>query len=200
MGMLRSGRLIIHPLLEQTQIGPSTIDLRLNNEFRIFESRSSEHAVNPFRREEALTYTKRLTLEVGKPLVLQPLDFYLGSTFEFIKLPNDVTGFIEGRSSIGRFGVLVHATAGHIDPGFCGRLTFELINLGKVPVSLFPFTRVAQIYFIRMKEKQEYAGKYQYEFGPLESLVSEDEDLDKIENFYKSFQEDRERVEALLET
>lgn len=195
--MLHSGKLTIHPLLEETQVGPSTIDLRLNNEFRVFKSSSSEYAVNPFRREETLAYTKKLTVDIGKPLVLQPLDFYLGSTFEFIRLPNNVTGFIEGRSSIGRLGVLIHATAGHIDPGFCGRLTFELINLGKVPVSLFPFTRVAQIYFIKMSGQEEYAGRYQYEIGPSESLVHKDDDLDKIEDFYESFKEDRRKVENL---
>jgi dCTP deaminase len=137
-------RLIVVPLLEKGQIGEASIDLRLGSEF-IEARRRSEEAVDPFRDETLSTVEEdRYEIPFGEHLVIHPGQFLLGATFEFIRLPRDIGGQVLGRSSWGRFGLVV-ATAVTVQPGFRGCLTLELQNLGTVPMRLYPGLRIAQL-------------------------------------------------------
>jgi dCTP deaminase len=137
-------RLIVVPLLQESQIGEASIDLRLGSEF-IEARRRSEEAIDPFRDETLSTVGEdRYEIPFGEHLVIHPGQFLLGATFEFIRLPRDIGGQVLGRSSWGRFGLVV-ATAVTVQPGFRGCLTLELQNLGTVPMRLYPGLRIAQL-------------------------------------------------------
>ncbi len=135
------------------------------------------------RKEYAITDLIQIK---DKPFILHPQEFVLGTTIEKVKIPNNLVGRLEGRSSLGRLGVIIHATAGYIDPGFEGQVTLEITNLGKVPVALWPGMRVCQISFFTMNVPAERPygsernSKYNGQKGPIESRISSDSGINKL--------------------
>lgn len=158
-------RIILTPIIDaQQQFGPSSIDLRLGTRFKVVMNTRYTH-IDPLSDEENIrraTYTGDVYIGPLKSFVLHPGEFALGSTLEFIKLPHDIAARLEGRSTWGRLGLQIHSTAGFVDPGFRGALTFELQNAGKVPISLYAGMRVAQISFYQSEESQLPYWRKQY--------------------------------------
>ncbi len=180
-------RIVVTPIIDlKAQLGPSSLDVRLGSNFRIVKSQLYTH-LEPTKPKEEIErdvnkYTEMLTvsedpLEGG--FVLHPGTFVLASTLEYIRLPNDITARLEGRSSWARIGLLVHTTAGFVDQGYSGTLTFELCNLGSIPIKLFVGLRLAQICFYETMEslhpyaKRPYA-KYMSQIGPAASAFYKD--------------------------
>lgn len=177
-------RIVLTPIIDsEQQFGPSSIDLRLGTRFKVVKNTRYTH-MDPLDEEEALRrsiaiYTEDVHVRPLKYFVLHPGEFALGSTLEYIKLPNDIAARLEGRSTWGRLGLQIHSTAGFVDPGFSGSLTFELQNAGKVPIALYAGIRVAQISFYQSEESQipynkKKFTKYGDKTGTVESKYGED--------------------------
>lgn len=150
-------RIVVTPIIDpEQQFGPSSLDLRLGPDFmRIRTSRVTHlDPLEPLPKIEGDVgdYTERISIRPGEEFVLHPGEFVLASTLEFIALPGDIAARLEGRSTWGRLGLEVHATAGFVDPGFAGALTFELKNSGKVPLPLYAGLRLAQLCFFRLEQ------------------------------------------------
>lgn len=143
---LASGRIIIEPLGEGL-VQPASVDLRLGSDFRVFQN-SSHVAIDPQEHQPDLT--EKIVIEEGGAFVLQPGQFALGTTLERLVLPDDVLGRLEGKSSLGRLGLMIHSTAGYIDPGWDGQITLELSNVASLPILLHPGMRIGQVSFERM--------------------------------------------------
>ncbi|NUN15491.1 MAG: dCTP deaminase [Myxococcales bacterium] len=155
--MLRilAGDIVIDPLSDpDKQIQPASIDLRLSSEFVVYRL-SDIACMDALDPESIQKNTATVVVPDGQPFVLHPGEFVLGSTAEWVKVPTDLVARVEGRSSIGRLAVVVHATAGFIDPGFEGRITLELSNLGRLAVKLYPGMRISQIVFQTMSSPAE---------------------------------------------
>jgi dCTP deaminase len=172
--------LVVRPLDDpDVQIQPASIDLRLGSEFLTFRS-ARVPFIDPASHAGVGEYTERIALKEGEPFLIHPGEFALGSTVEWIELPDDLVARVEGRSSLGRLAVVVHATAGFIDPGFRGCITLELSNLGRVPVALRPGMRICQIAVYEMSSPADRpygaarGSKYQGQTGPTASRVHED--------------------------
>jgi dCTP deaminase len=172
---LASGRIVIDPL-DKGAIQPASVDLRLNSSFRVFRV-SSRPYVDVQQPVDDLT--ELIEIEPEQPFVIQPGTFFLGSTLETITLPDDIVARVDGKSSLGRLGLLVHATAGYVDPGWTGRLTLELSNVSQMPIALYFGMRVAQISFLSMSTpvdrpygSPELGSKYQGQTGPTASRIS----------------------------
>lgn len=181
---LRSGDLIIHPLLQNEQIKGARVDLRIDNVFYLIRRIDIEtyDAMHLARREiPPVDYLEKHVVPYNNAFILHPGDFALAPTFEALRIPNTLLGELDGRSSLGRLGIIVHVTAGSIDPGFSGPLILELANLGRIPVKLFPMMRVASIKFVRIDGKVQrlYKGKYAgiENLLPPSSRLHKDEDL-----------------------
>ncbi len=140
------GRIIIDPL-DPDDIQPSSVDLHLGDDFQVFRNSRLPY-IDPEREQPGLT--ERVTASVEEPFVLHPGEFVLGTTSERIALPDDVVGRLEGKSSLGRLGLLIHSTAGYVDPGWDGKLTLELSNVANLPMVLTPGMRIGQISFSQM--------------------------------------------------
>jgi dCTP deaminase len=149
---LLNGEIIITPMINPIrQIGSSSVDLRLGTRFKIvkvikyafFDPQKDIEEI----KKDVLNYTENVHIAPMEPFILHPKEFVLGSTLEYIKLPPTLVGRLEGRSTWGRAGLQIHSTAGFVDPGFEGILTFELYNAGKIPLPLFAGIRIAQISF-----------------------------------------------------
>ncbi|HKD83588.1 MAG TPA: dCTP deaminase [Terriglobales bacterium] len=151
-------RLIVTPIISAAeQFGPSSLDVRLSTDFQRLENINTPYLKidTPHSEEQNATgaqkaYAERVILSAGGHFYLHPGEFVLASTLEWFRLPDDLAGRIEGRSSWGRRGLLVHATAGFVDPGFAGVLTFELSNAGRLPIELRPGLRIGQVCFFQM--------------------------------------------------
>jgi dCTP deaminase len=159
-------------------VQPASVDLRLSGSFRVFRGTSK-----PFIdvREPVDDLTELIQIAAEEPFVIQPGTFFLGSTLETIMLPDDIVGRVDGKSSLGRLGLLVHATAGYIDPGWTGTLTLELSNQSQMPIALYLGMRIAQISFQRLSTavdrpygSPELGSKYQGQTGPTPSRISEE--------------------------
>ncbi|MFP4174240.1 MAG: dCTP deaminase [Halobacteriales archaeon] len=180
---LEEGSLVVEPLDDpELQIQPASIDLRLGNEFLEFE-RSNIPCIHPESEEETEEYTRRRVVEGGDEYVLHPGDFVLGTTYETVEIPDDLVARVEGRSSLGRLAVVVHATAGFVDPGYRGQITLELSNLGTAPVALRPEEmRISQIVLTELSSPaetpygEERGSKYQDQDGPTASRIGDDEE------------------------
>lgn len=149
-GELRD-RIIVTPILDKRQINAGVIDLRLGTEF-ILTKKTEFSSLDIIESELSNTikkYQEKITVNFKDGLILHPNQFIIGSTLEYIKLPNDIIGYIIGRSSWGRLGLVI-ATATLINPGFAGVITLELTNVGEVPIKLYPILRIAQISFHRL--------------------------------------------------
>lgn len=176
---LESGHIVITPLEDpEIQIQPCSVDLRLGNRFVVFK-----HALKPFIDplvDDATEYTEAYEVPDGQAFILHPGEFVLGTTKERVEVPNDLVAKVDGRSSIGRLAILIHATAGFIDPGFRGVITLELSNVGKMPVALHANMRVCQISFEQMTGPAERpygsrkGSKYQDQSGPTASRIHRD--------------------------
>jgi len=173
---LESGRIEIDPL-GANAIQPSSIDLRLAAQFRIF--RNHTRAVIDVKQDLS-DLTEMVEMTNGQPFILHPGEFVLGSTLERVKVPDDLVARIEGKSSLGRLGLLIHSTAGFVDAGWNGQLTLELSNVASLPITLYPEMKIGQISFMQMTTPadQPYGSaavgsKYQNQDGPVASRYFE---------------------------
>lgn len=181
--------LIISPITNgKEQIGNSSVDIRLGSTFKYLKVVKQTHFdimdLNKLKNQIE-DYSEDIILQPLEPFILHPKDFVLGSTLEYLKLPKFLTARLEGRSTWGRVGLQVHSTAGLIDPGFEGSLTFELHNLGKLPLPLFPGTRIGQLVFYNIKEsrgsyKNKEGSKFHSQLGPKNSSFFNDYDYQNI--------------------
>jgi dCTP deaminase len=170
-------RLIITPLLEDSQIGPNSIDLRLGFTF-VLSRRANIPAVDPIAGDEATTakYQERLSMSRGRKLYLHPGEFLLGASLEYVALPPKIGAYVTSRSSWGRAGLVI-ATATAVAPGFKGVITLELANIGTAPIVLRPGLRIAQILFHQTAEKTTYDGRYRCPTEPEAGKIHRDRDL-----------------------
>ena len=169
---IKSGNLALEPF-EPELMQPSSIDVRLDRMFRVFNNVKYTH-IDPSLQQDDLT-TQVETAE-GEPFVLHPGEFVLGSTLEVVTLPDDLAARLEGKSSLGRLGLLTHSTAGFIDPGFSGHVTLELSNVANLPITLWPGMRIGQLCIFRLSSPAEhpygaavYGSRYQGQRGPTPS-------------------------------
>lgn len=148
---LRAGRLVITPLNEE-DIQPASVDVRLGSNFRVFKN--SAHAyIDPMQQQDDLTEV--VDVLPGEAFILHPGQFALGTTLECIGIPNDILGKLEGKSTLGRLGLMIHSTAGYVDPGWKGEITLELSNVATLPIMLRPGMRIGQMSFERMTSEVE---------------------------------------------
>lgn len=174
---IAAGTIQIDPY-EPSFVQPSSVDLRVGAGFRVFENhRYSE--IDPRAPQSDLT--KLVEPEAGDPFMLHPGEFVLGSTLERVKLGDDVVARLEGKSSLGRLGLLIHSTAGFIDPGFEGHITLELSNVATLPIAIYPGMKIGQISFYQMTTAADYpygspelGSKYQGQSGPTASRSHRD--------------------------
>lgn len=169
---LESGRTKIEPY-EPVMVQPSSIDVRLDRYFRVFENHKYPH-IDP--AEEQADLTRLVEVAGDEAFVLHPGEFALASTYEMFALPNDLAARLEGKSSLGRLGLLTHSTAGWIDPGFSGHVTLELSNVATLPIKLWPGMKIGQMCLFRTTTPVEnpygsakYGSRYQDQRGPTPS-------------------------------
>lgn len=171
--LLAEGRIAIDPL-EETFIQPASVDVRLDDTFLVFRRHTSSD-IDPWQTNDTLM--ERVTVKEGDPFILHPGEFVLGTTLERLTLPDDIVARIEGKSSLGRLGLLIHATAGFVDPGWSnGQITLELSNVAPLPIRLWPGMKIAQLSFMLMDQPAErpyghpeLGSKYQGQSGPVAS-------------------------------
>jgi dCTP deaminase len=144
--LVEEGRIRIEPW-DAKLVQPASVDLRLGNSFRVFHNHRAS-AID--LREPPRNLTEQISVSHDEPFVIHPGEFCLGRTLEHVELPDDIVARIEGKSSLGRLGLIVHATAGFCDPGWRGTLTLELNNLTRVPIKLYPGLAIAQLSFMTL--------------------------------------------------
>ena len=173
---IAAGRIVIEPF-DQRCIQPSSIDVKIGNLFRVFRNHTS--AVIDVK-EDMEDLTELIAIPEDGVFMLHPGEFVLGSTFERVAVPTDLVARIEGKSSLGRLGLIIHSTAGFIDPGFDGHITLELTNIATLPITLYPGMKIGQISFVQMTTPadQPYGSgargsKYQGQRGPTPSRYFE---------------------------
>ena len=169
---IKSGRVKVEPF-DPKMIQPSSVDVRLDRFFRVFENHKYE-VIDPSIEQPELT--REVAVAPDDFFILHPGEFVLASTYEVITLPDDIAGRLEGKSSLGRLGLLTHSTAGFIDPGFSGHITLELSNVANLPVKLYPGMKIGQLCLIKLSSSAEhpygsalYGSRYQGQRGPTPS-------------------------------
>jgi dCTP deaminase len=169
---LEQGRVVLDPYDPQ-MLQPSSIDVRLDRFVRLFDNHRYA-VIDPSTEQPDLT--RLVEVEPDEPFVLHPGEFVLGSTFENVTLPDDVAARLEGKSSLGRLGLLTHSTAGFIDPGFNGHVTLELSNVATLPITLWPGMKIGQMCFFRLSSPAMHpygsgatGSRYQGQRGPTAS-------------------------------
>jgi dCTP deaminase len=169
---IKSGRVKVEPF-DPKMIQPSSVDVRLDRFFRVFENHRYE-VIDPSIEQSELT--REVAVAPDDFFILHPGEFVLASTYEVITLPDDIAGRLEGKSSLGRLGLLTHSTAGFIDPGFSGHITLELSNVANLPVKLYPGMKIGQLCLIKLSSSAEhpygsalYGSRYQGQRGPTPS-------------------------------
>lgn len=174
---LEQGKIKITPELPAEQFGSCSVDFRLGHEFSVFEH--SRHAFIDLREKTAIQDLMRtITVLPGEAFILQPGEFALAITEEVLELDDDVLGRLEGRSSLGRIGIIVHGTAGLFDPGWTGKATLELSNLGRMPVALYPGMRICSFTFEQLSSRvavpyrNKVGNKYAGQQRPLASKLA----------------------------
>src|ERR1044071_8294686 len=169
---IEAGRITIDPFDERC-IQPSSVDLHVDSQFRVFAN-----SRYPFIdvREEMPDLTELVEVKPDEPFILHPGEFVLGSTLERVMLPDDLVARLEGKSSLGRLGLLIHSTAGFIDPGWDGHVTLELSNVANLPITIYPEMKIGQISFMQMTEPattpygaSQIGSKYKGQKGPTPS-------------------------------
>lgn len=169
---IAAGRLVIDPF-DDSLVQPSSIDVRVANDFRVFRNNRQPYIDV---RQPAPDLTELVTVDEGEPFILHPGEFVLGSTLERVGIPGNLVARLEGKSSLGRLGLLIHSTAGYIDPGFDGTITLEFSNVASLPITIHPGMRIGQISFLQMTTPVDtpYQGKYQGQAGPTASRSHHD--------------------------
>src|SRR5512135_1347927 len=174
---LASGRVRIAPY-DAADLQPSSVDLHLDRSFRVF--RNTRYAFIDVRQPQP-DLTELLRVEDDEPFVLHPGEFVLGQTLEWVELPDDLVARLEGKSSLGRLGLLIHSTAGYVDPGWKGNLTLELSNVANLPIALYFGMKIGQISYFRMTSpvdrpygSKELGSKYQGQSEPTASAFHRD--------------------------
>lgn len=169
---LDAGRIQLDPLTE-SMIQPSSVDVRLERMFRLFDNHKYGH-IDPSVAQPDLT--RLVEVDPNEPFVLHPGEFVLGATYESVTLPADIAARLEGKSSLGRVGLLTHSTAGFIDPGFQGQVTLELSNMASLPIKLWPGSKIGQLCFFRLSSPAQHGygstvhqSRYQGQRGPTAS-------------------------------
>ena len=169
---IEAGRIGLDPLSMEL-IQPSSMDVRLDRFFRLFDNHKYPF-IDP--REQQDDLTRFVEVDKDEAFILHPGEFVLGSTFEFVSLPNDIAARLEGKSSLGRLGLLTHSTAGFVDPGFLGHVTLELSNTATLPIKLWPGMKIGQLCFFQLSSESEnpygsskYGSRYQGQRGPTAS-------------------------------
>ena len=169
---IAAGRVKVEPFTE-AMVQPSSVDVRLDRFFRVFENHKYS-VIDPSIEQAELT--REVIAEDDEAFILHPGEFVLASTYEIITLPDDIAGRLEGKSSLGRLGLLTHSTAGFIDPGFSGHITLELSNVANLPVKLYPGMKIGQLCLIKLSSAAEhpygsaqYLNRYQGQRGPTPS-------------------------------
>ena len=178
---IESGRVVLTPY-DPGMIQPSSIDVRLDKFFRVFDNHKYA-AIDPAIEQPELTRLVEVTGD--DPFVLHPGEFVLASTYESVLLPDDIAARLEGKSSLGRLGLMTHSTAGFIDPGFEGTVTLELSNVATLPINLWPGMKIGQMCFFRLSSAAEfpygsakYGSRYSGQRGPTASR--------SFQNFHRS--------------
>ena len=169
---IEQGRIGLDPL-DMDLLQPSSIDVRLDRFFRLFDNHRYAY-IDPATQQDDLT--RFVEVKSDEAFILHPGEFVLGSTFETVSLPADVAARLEGKSSLGRLGLLTHSTAGFVDPGFSGHVTLELSNVATLPIKLWPGMKIGQLCFFRLSSESEnpygsakYGSRYQGQRGPTAS-------------------------------
>ena len=169
---IQAGRVKVEPFTD-AMVQPSSVDVRLDRFFRVFENHKYS-VIDPSIEQADLT--REVAVVADEFFILHPGEFVLASTYEVITLPDDIAGRLEGKSSLGRLGLLTHSTAGFIDPGFSGHITLELSNVANLPVKLFPGMKIGQLCLIKLSSPAEhpygsavYGSRYQGQRGPTPS-------------------------------
>ncbi len=176
---MQGGRVRIDPY-DPACLQPSSVDLHLDSDFRVF--RNNRYAfIDPRTSQPDLT--ELVSVDGDDPFILHPNEFVLGQTLEWVELPDDLVARLEGRSSLGRLGLLIHSTAGYVDPGWKGNLTLELSNVANLPIALYSGMKIGQISFFKMSSpverpygSRELGSRYQGQSSPTASLYSKDFD------------------------
>jgi dCTP deaminase len=169
---IKNNRVVLDPF-EAAMIQPSSVDVRLDRYFRVFENHRYPH-IDP--AEEQPELTRMVEPAADEPFILHPGEFVLASTYECVTLPDDIAARLEGKSSLGRLGLLTHSTAGFIDPGFTGHVTLELSNVATLPIKLWPGMKIGQLCFFQLSSPSEHpygsakhGSRYQGQRGPTAS-------------------------------
>ena len=171
---LAAGRIVIDPF-DPACVQPSSVDLHVDAEFRVF--RNNRYPFIDVKQAQDLT--ELVEVKPDEPFILHPGEFVLGSTLERVAIPDDLVARLEGKSSLGRLGLLIHSTAGYVDPGWDGYLTLELSNVANLPITIYPGMKIGQISFFRLTTAADtpYGGagsKYQGQRGPTASRIHEE--------------------------
>jgi dCTP deaminase len=178
---IEAGRIGLDPL-EMGLLQPSSFDVRLDRFFRLFDNHKYAF-IDPSEQQDELT--RLVEVAPDEPFILHPGEFVLGSTYEFVSLPDNIAARLEGKSSLGRLGLLTHSTAGFVDPGFKGHVTLELSNVATLPIKLWPGMKIGQLCFFQLSSPSEtpygsakYSNRYQGQRGPTASR--------SYQNFYRT--------------
>src|SRR3954451_12029095 len=171
---IEAGRIVIDPF-DPVCVQPSSVDLHVDAEFRVF--RNNRYPFIDVKQEQDLT--ELVEVKPDEPFILHPGEFVLGSTLERVAIPDDLVARLEGKSSLGRLGLLIHSTAGYVDPGWDGFLTLELSNVANLPITLYPGMKIGQISFFKLTSPAETpygaaGNKYQGQRGPTPSRYYRD--------------------------
>jgi dCTP deaminase len=174
---LENGRITIDPF-DPACVQPSSVDLHVDSQFRVFANSRYPYIDV---KQEMPDLTELVEVRDDEPFILHPGEFVLGSTMERVSLPDDLVARLEGKSSLGRLGLLIHSTAGYVDPGWDGFLTLELSNVANLPITLYPHMKIGQISFFRLTSAAEapygsVRNKYQGQRGPTASRFFQDFD------------------------
>jgi len=180
---IETGRIVIEPFSPDA-VQPSSVDLHLDRRFRVF--RNSRYPFIDVRQDQP-DLTELVEIEEEQPFILHPGEFVLGSTLERVSLPDDLVARLEGKSSLGRLGLLIHSTAGYVDPGWDGNLTLELSNVANLPITLYYGMKIGQISFQQMSSPVDVAygderigSKYRGQRDPTASLYHRDFDRGRL--------------------
>jgi dCTP deaminase len=169
---IEAGQIGLEPL-DMSLLQPSSFDVRIDRFFRLFDNHKYAH-IDPAEQQDDLT--RLVEVAPDEPFILHPGEFVLGSTYEFVKLPDNIAARLEGKSSLGRLGLVTHSTAGFVDPGFNGHVTLELSNMATLPIKLWPGMKIGQLCFFQLSSPSEtpygsdkYLNRYQGQRGPTAS-------------------------------
>ena len=173
---IQAGRIGVDPF-DSADVQPSSIDLHVDRYFRTFHNARHPY-IDVKKPMDGLT--ELVDVKEEDPFILHPGEFVLGSTLEYVRLPHDLVARLEGKSSLGRLGLLIHSTAGYVDPGFEGHLTLELSNVANLPITIYPGMKIGQISFFKLTSPAEnpygtekVGSKYQGQRGPTPSRYFE---------------------------